>query len=42
MTQYRGMPEPRSGSGWFGEQGEGDPLKVIVSEKETSVLKNVP
>jgi hypothetical protein len=23
MPQYRGMPEPRSGSGWVGEQGEG-------------------
>ena len=21
--QYRGMPEPGSGSGWVGEQGEG-------------------
>jgi hypothetical protein len=23
MPQYRGMPGPRSGSGWVGEQGEG-------------------
>ena len=23
MHQYRGMPEPRSGSGWVGEQGGG-------------------
>jgi hypothetical protein len=22
MPQYRGMPGPRSGSGWVGEQGE--------------------
>jgi hypothetical protein len=21
MPQYRGMPEPESGSGWVGEQG---------------------
>ena len=24
MTQYRGMPGPGSGSGWVGEQGEGE------------------
>jgi hypothetical protein len=23
MSQYRIMPGPGSGSGWFGEQGEG-------------------
>jgi hypothetical protein len=23
MPQYRGMPGPRSGSGWVGEWGEG-------------------
>jgi hypothetical protein len=23
MPQYRGMPGPRSGSGWVGEQGRG-------------------
>jgi hypothetical protein len=23
MPQYRGMPRPRSGSGWVGEQGGG-------------------
>jgi hypothetical protein len=23
MPQYRGMPEPRSRSGWVGEQGKG-------------------
>jgi hypothetical protein len=23
MPQYRGMPEPGSGSGWVSEQGEG-------------------
>jgi len=23
MAQYRGMPGPRSGSGWVGEQGRG-------------------
>jgi hypothetical protein len=23
MPQYRGMPGPRSTSGWVGEQGEG-------------------
>jgi hypothetical protein len=23
MPQYRGMPGPRSGSGWIGEQGRG-------------------
>jgi hypothetical protein len=23
MPQYRGMPGPRSRSGWVGEQGEG-------------------
>jgi hypothetical protein len=25
MPQYRGMPGPRSGSGWVGEQGRGRP-----------------
>jgi hypothetical protein len=24
MPQYRGMPGPRSGSGWVGEQGGGE------------------
>jgi hypothetical protein len=24
MPQYRGMPGPRSGSGWVGEQGRGE------------------
>jgi hypothetical protein len=23
MPQYRGMPGPKSGSGWVGERGEG-------------------
>jgi hypothetical protein len=24
MSQYRGMPGPKSGSGWVGEQGRGE------------------
>jgi hypothetical protein len=26
MSQYRGTPGPRSGSGWVGEQGRGEDI----------------
>jgi hypothetical protein len=33
MPQYRGMPGPRSGSGWVGEQGEAGGDRGILERK---------
>jgi hypothetical protein len=33
MTQYRRMPEPGSGSGWVGEQGQGRKYRGFSERK---------
>ena len=33
MPQYRGMPGPRSGSGWVGEQREGRGYRGFLERK---------
>jgi hypothetical protein len=33
IPQYRGMPMPRSGSGWVGEQGEREEDRGFLDRK---------
>jgi hypothetical protein len=33
MPQYRGLPGPGSGSGWVGEQGEGEKERGFSERK---------
>jgi hypothetical protein len=39
MPQYRGMPGPRSGSGWVGEQGGGRVLGTFGIAFEMYIKK---
>jgi hypothetical protein len=47
MPQYEGMPEPKSGSGWVGEWGEGmgdfwDSIGNVNEEKPNFKKRHVP
>jgi hypothetical protein len=41
MPQYRGMPEPGIGSGWIGEQGEGEDRGFLEEKLGFTLLWNV-
>jgi hypothetical protein len=39
MPQYRGMPGPRSRSGWVGEQGRGSVQRTLMIVFEMYIKK---